>query len=177
MIVFQALLRFLLRLVFAHKLRANCTFSNKPKVLTFICPETMPCLLLIMTKELRSIRDAWRRHLRPDAIVVPARARVLAVLVEGGDDGERCDVALGAPRAGSGGRQPANHRRQTRREADPRTIGSINRTREASRFCFTRIPCLTKAAESNPRKIRQTNDARSSISEGVSVPSWAPQWC
>ena len=32
---------------------------------------------------LPSIRDAWTRHLKPDAIVVPRRARVFAVLVEG----------------------------------------------------------------------------------------------
>ena len=32
---------------------------------------------------LPSLRDAWRRHLKPDAIVVPRRARVIAVLVEG----------------------------------------------------------------------------------------------
>ncbi|KAL3808123.1 hypothetical protein ACHAXA_004977 [Cyclostephanos tholiformis] len=32
---------------------------------------------------LPSMRDAWERHLRPDAIVVPRRARVFAVPVEG----------------------------------------------------------------------------------------------
>lgn len=32
---------------------------------------------------LPSLRDAWRRHLKPDAVVVPQRARVMAVLVEG----------------------------------------------------------------------------------------------
>ena len=32
---------------------------------------------------LPSLRDAWRRHLKPDAVVVPQRARVIAVLVEG----------------------------------------------------------------------------------------------
>ncbi|KAL7532981.1 hypothetical protein ACHAXR_007657 [Thalassiosira sp. AJA248-18] len=32
---------------------------------------------------LPSIRDAWKRHLKPDAIVVPRRARVFAVLIEG----------------------------------------------------------------------------------------------
>lgn len=32
---------------------------------------------------LPSIRDAWERHLKPDAIVIPRRARVYAVLIEG----------------------------------------------------------------------------------------------
>ena len=32
---------------------------------------------------LPSVRDAWERHLKPDAIVIPRRARVYAVLVEG----------------------------------------------------------------------------------------------
>ena len=36
-----------------------------------------------MIKELRSIRETWRQHLRPEAIAVPARARVLVMLVEG----------------------------------------------------------------------------------------------
>ena len=69
-------------------------------------------------------------------------------------------VVLGPPWTGSCGRH-----------VTPRPIGSRNRTEEASWFRSTQMPCSTKAAESNPTKIRQTNDARLSISEGAFIPS------
>jgi len=46
---------------------------------------------------LPAMRDTWTRHLKPDAIVVPKRARVYAVLVEGmplnnDDDRQNCEA-------------------------------------------------------------------------------------
>ncbi|KAL7519461.1 hypothetical protein ACHAWX_004218 [Stephanocyclus meneghinianus] len=38
---------------------------------------------------LPSLRDAWKRHLKPDALVLPRAARVMAVLVEGCTEDEK----------------------------------------------------------------------------------------
>lgn len=68
-----------IQVVEKHSMDENFTLDQKADICTSELLESG----LLGEGVLPSIRDAWSRHLKDDAVVIPRRARVFAVLVEG----------------------------------------------------------------------------------------------
>lgn len=68
-----------IQVVEKHSMDENFTLDQKADICTSELLESG----LLGEGVLPSIRDAWSRHLKEDAIVIPRRARVFAILVEG----------------------------------------------------------------------------------------------